>query len=391
MKASILFVFHGNNTNSGATKSLLDIVKYLAATNDYTIYAVVPFAKGNLAPYLEGLGIETKIFRYGDLICDLNTTLIRQILRFPLFPLRHIRIIGEARKAAEYYRSKNIDVVYTNTSTVLFGGILGNLIHAKNIWHIREFGLMDHKIRFYLGEKYIDTYIEDNAAAVCCVSEAVKQYHSRYIDKNKMHVTYNSYPKSFIFRRDLFNFSSTLQILIAGDIKSGKGQLAAVDAVKLLNEKYPNRIMLHIAGKETDKRYSKHLHNIVIENNLESIVHFYGQVEDMYTLRKSMDVGIVSSENEAFGRTTIEGMLSSMCMIGRKSGGTIEQIDDGKTGLLYDGSAENLANIIEKVFIDRQMMKELAINGHHEAVEKYTNNNAAKTSNYVIERVLEEK
>ena len=101
-----------------------------------------------------------------------------------------------------------------------------------------------------------------------------------------------------------------------------------------------------------------------------------------------MDVGIVSSDNEAFGRTTIEGMLSTLAMIGRNSGGTTEQIRDGQTGFLYDGSVKDLASKIEALYLDRSLLKKVAVNGFTEAVELYTHGRCAKIVDSAIQDVL---
>lgn len=390
-RKGILFVFHGSNKDSGATKSLIDIIDYLVQTDEYRIFATVPQENGNLIPYLQQLGIETRYYKYGDLICDLNTNRLKQIAKYPLFFLRHLRILSNVQKAANYYKSKDIDIVYSNTSTLIFGGLLGEKIGASNIWHIREFGLLDHHIQFYLGEQYIEKFIQEKASAVCCVSKAVLDYHSKNIDKAKMFVTYNSYPKSFIYQRNTFNVNSPLNVLVAGDIKSGKGQLIAVEAIQMLDKKYPGSIKLHLAGRTTDGHYFSQMKDYISQNKLQDKVAIYGQVSDMYSLRKKMDVGVVSSENEAFGRTTIEGMLSTMCMIGRNSGGTSEQIEDNRTGFLYDGTPEDLARKLEIVLLDRDKMAKLALSSFELAVEKYTNNYAAKISKSVIDRILEEK
>lgn len=48
-----------------------------------------------------------------------------------------------------------------------------------------------------------------------------------------------------------------------------------------------------------------------------------------------MDILCMCSDREAFGLSTVEGMLSGCLIIGTNTGGTTEILEDGTTGLLY--------------------------------------------------------
>ena len=206
-----------------------------------------------------------------------------------------------------------------------------------------------------------------------------------------MYVIYNSYPKSFIYKKQKYNLKNKLEILVAGDIKPGKGQYDVVKALKQLIDKYPNSATLHLAGRITNPKYGNLIKKYIKENKIEDKVVFYGQVSNMLELRKKMDIGIVSSQNEAFGRTMIEGMLCSMCMIGRNTGGTVEQIIDKENGLLYNGDEIDLFKKLEKVYNDRNLMKKLAESGFQKSVEQYTNGYSAKMCEMIIDRIIEKE
>ena len=152
-KTKILFVFHSPDFRSGASRSLMDIVDYLYDTGKYEISAVLPYPGGSGVDYLKGKGITTYMYRYGNLILNINDPMMRKIIKFPIYLLRHLRIIAQVNRAAADLKDCQFDLVYTNTSTLIFGGLLGKKLGTKMIWHIREFGLLDHQIRFYLGQK----------------------------------------------------------------------------------------------------------------------------------------------------------------------------------------------------------------------------------------------
>lgn len=388
MKPKILFVFHSSDIKSGATHSLMDIVDALIETGKYEISAIFPYQEGTASEWLNNKGISTHIYKYGKLMQDLTQPLSKRILKLPLLIARHISVYVQAVSASKKFADDHFDIVYSNTSSIIFGGILGRKLKCKQIWHIREFRTKDHKMTFYLGEKYIKTFINKNSNAVLCVSKSVLDYQADIIDKRKMYVTYNSYSEDFIAPRKTFNLDAPLQILLAGDIKPGKGQLDAVEAIAILQKRYPNQVVLHLAGRESNAQYAEKIRKMIDTEKIEDVVILHGHVSDMQMLRTQMDAGIVSSEYEAFGRTTIEGMLSMMAMIGRNTGGTSEQIEDGVTGLLYNGTIQDLASKIEFLILNRIDMKNMAIAGFKESKELYTTGYSSKITGAAIMSVL---
>ena len=388
-KKKILFVFHSEEKISGATRSMLQIVTYLQQTGKYEIEAVFPKPNGTAAAYLETIGIRSHHYTYGRLMQNLSQPLLKRMIKFPFMCIRMMKMKSSVRKAAKELKDKGFDIVYSNTSSIVFGGFLGKKLGCKQAWHIREFRKLDHNIGFFLGEKYLLRHINRCSDAVFYVSKSVMDYHTNIIDPDKSYVTYSSYSPEFICPKDQFNFGKTLHVLIAGDVKPSKGQFDCVKAIKIAMDRQKDAdFELHIAGRPTAAgNYYQNMLDYISENNLNAKVHLYGQVKDMFSLRKKMDVGIVASTNEAFGRTTIEGMLSMMAMIGRNTGGTTEQFRDNQTGLLYDGTPDELADKLLFYYNNRKRMQEMAVNGFNECVELYTHDNAAKIVDGVLENI----
>ena len=388
-RPKILFVFHGSDIESGGTRSLMDIVSNLYERNEYDFEAVFPYKKGSASAWFESRDFPVYVCHYGLLMQDLTQPLLKRVAKYPLFFARHVRLTLEANRLAATLRNHDIDVVYSNTSSIVFGGMLGKRLGSKQIWHIREFRVLDHRITYYLGERRIKRFIQECSDEVLTVSQAVKDYHSDVISPDKINVTYNSYSADFIHPKKSFNVNNSLNLLLAGDIKPGKGQLEAVEALAIARTRGLDRgFKLHFAGAEVKPEYSQKLRARIYQLGLEDSVVFHGFVNDMLTLKDEMDLGLVSSTNEAFGRTMIEGMLSQLAMIGRDSGGTSEQINHGVTGLLYDGTVDDLAEQYLVLDKDRALLEKIAKAGFAESVEKYTKGYATDVTRAAIERVL---
>ncbi len=387
-RPKILFVFHGSDMESGGTRSLMDIIFNLYESDKYDFEAVFPYRKGSASAWFEDHGFPVYICHYGLLMQDLTQSPVKRIAKYPLFLARHMRSTIEANRLAKVLKSHRFDIVYSNTSSIVFGGMLGKRLGAKQIWHIREFRVLDHGITYYLGERRLKRFIQEYSDEVLTVSQAVKDYHSDVISPDKIHVTYNSYSADFIHPKRAFNFNKSLNLLLAGDVKPGKGQLEAIEALGIARSKGLDRnFKLHFAGVEVKPDYSQKLRKRISQLGLEDSVIFHGFVKDMVLLKDDMDVGLVSSSNEAFGRTMIEGMLCQLAMIGRDSGGTSEQISDGETGLLYNGTVDDLAAKYLALDGDRSLLQQLALAGF-EYAKQFTNGRAAEVTERAINSVI---
>lgn len=93
---------------------------------------------------------------------------------------------------------------------------------------------------------------------------------------------------------------------------------------------------------------------------MEDVVEFVGFVSDMKTLRENCDVELVCSKKEAFGRVTIEAMLSSNPVIASNAGANPELVRDGENGFLYTYNvADDLAKNMEKFIGNVELLKKM--------------------------------
>jgi hypothetical protein len=87
------------------------------------------------------------------------------------------------------------------------------------------------------------------------------------------------------------------------------------------------------------------------------------------------DIVLVCSQNEAFGRITLEAMLLKKPVIGTNAGGTPELIREGVNGLLYTpGECIELAEKIEYFIRHPEKIREFGENGYEFARKNFTKN-----------------
>ena len=369
----ILFCLHYANLNNGAVRSLVDIIENIVKRDGVTVYVVYPTRRDTAIDYLENLGVKTI---YLPFAYKLNYTenskresfkyMVKKFLSwFILFKLRSV------------VKKEKINVIYSNTIVIDYGFILSKMTGLPHIWHIREFGKEDHGILLRGGEETLYQKL-NNSKGIIYISKAIEKKYAPHIRNGIFQeVIYDDISKTFINKKTEFNIDpdNLLKATIVGAIQEGKGQLVAIKAVEKAN-KLGAKIELHICGEKTGAYYNK-INNYVKDHNLSDQVYFDGFKTKMNEYRSDMDIGIVASRSEAFGRVTIEGMLSNLAMIGADSAGTSELIADNVTGLLYkNGDIDELAEKLVYLYKDRQKLKELAINGFDFA-KKFTKGNAA--------------
>lgn len=84
------------------------------------------------------------------------------------------------------------------------------------------------------------------------------------------------------------------------------------------------------------------------------------------------DMVVLCSENEGFGMTLVEAQLCGKPVIGTRSGGITDIIEEGQNGLLVNpGKPKELADAIEYLLVDTQERQRLAESGLQSAQNRF--------------------
>jgi glycosyltransferase involved in cell wall biosynthesis len=265
------------------------------------------------------------------------------------------------------------DLVITNTINICVGAFVAKLWGLPHIWYIREFGFEDHGWRFHLGDK-LSLWIMDRLSVLCLtVSWAVAQKYQASITSSNVHFLYQP------INVDLSSLSSIsvnkkqfhTTCVIVGRLQEGKRQEDAIRAIgELRDQGMPAQLWVVGGG---DQNYLHFLGNLVREKNLIKHVSFFGQVDNALPYIQQADILLLCSRCEAFARVVVEGMKAGKPVLGTKSGGTVEQIQNGFNGFLYEPrDHKGLAKKIKYLHDNPTLMKEMGINGRQWAMKTFT-------------------
>lgn len=283
----------------------------------------------------------------------------------------------------EYFEENNVELIHMNTR---FCGLLGAQVATEMnipyIFHIREFLREDFGLIFK-DESLADRII-GNSNCLIAISASIKSYLSAIYPSTRIELIYNGLVLEKYFRSECERFNDKIiKIAIVGRVISHKGQLEAIKAIEhIVNTTDYKHIVLKVVGIRPDEmtEYENMLVDYVTTNNLSNYIDFVPFTDKVEDVLANCDIGLTCSKMEAFGRVTVEYMLSHLLAIGANSGGTPEVIDNMISGLLYDkGNYISLANSIIWAIEHPVEANEIINNGHRKAISNYTSKkNAAE-------------
>ena len=134
-------------------------------------------------------------------------------------------------------------------------------------------------------------------------------------------------------------------------------------------KKYPG-ISLHLIG-DKECPYKQKLIHMVNSMNLNDKVIFEGFIKSPEEIYKRIDVLLMCSRSEAFGRVTIEAMLRKIPVIGYAAGGTTELIDEGVTGFKFKDYGDVIM-ALDTIVNNKEIVNSIINNAYINAKEKYS-------------------
>src|SRR6202011_1410755 len=129
---------------------------------------------------------------------------------------------------------------------------------------------------------------------------------------------------------------------VVAQLTPWKGQDTAIEALKLLcQEGIDAHLLLVGSAKFVDpatrfdnQGYVAHLQALVADAGLSARVSWLGEREDVPELVRALDILLLPSWEEPFGRALIEAMALGVPVVSTNVGGPPEIIEDGREGYL---------------------------------------------------------
>lgn len=348
----------------GANRSMVQLILELR-DKGVDVAVLVPKFKGELISILQRENIKYYQTWYKQIK---DRPSVKAIIKYLLTP------IG-VYNALKVLKGESFDIIHSNSSVISIGKWIAIVKGAKHVWHLREFGDLDYGVVYPICSSW-QRFMYTHTDAYIAISESIADHFKSVIDSSKLYTIYNGVLPPI--NKDSAHMNDNIQFVMVGIIDEGKNQLMAIHAAKILLSRQISNFRLSIVGSLEDpsgKRllYASRLIKFVEDNNLEDNVVFRGYCENVPQLLSGMDVGLMLSKSEAFGRTTIEYMMQNLAVIATSGGANKEIVSDGRNGiLLSENNEETLADAMQHLIENRDYLKLIASCGKEDALSRFS-------------------
>ena len=345
MKNKKILILHSSNDLYGASKIFLQIIQILK-NSEYEIHVVLP-SKGPL----------DNLINQNAHVCYHSLGVLRKMYLNPLGLINRLVTNLKAIKfLSNYIKHNSIDLVYTNTSTILCGGIAAIKNNIPSLFHIHEIPT-GNKLYEFLSGKMINKY----SNRVLTVSESVKKHWVKYIDSNKIYRIYNG----IVFKKTDSNIKldrkkNDFVITSVARIIPYKGHGYLIDIASELLKK-SKRFKFLIVG-DTLPNYSSYelsLKQRIKDLGLENQIKFLGFRKDISSILKQSDLFIHSAISpDPLPTVLFESLYNNLPTVATNLGGAIEILDNGNNGLWIPyNDPKKAANLISDYCINNKLQK----------------------------------
>ena len=341
-----ILLLHSSNDLYGASKIFLQLID-LFISKDFNVHVVLP-ERGKLDDFLNKKDITVSYHELG---------VLRKKYLNPLGLINRLVTNLKAIKfLSNYIKNYSIDLVYTNTSTILCGGIAAKKNGVPSLFHIHEIPTGNKFYQFFSGK-----IINKISSKVLTVSNSVKSHWLKNINENKIERIYNGIVFENIdslnkleIDQDNFVITSVARLI------PYKGHKYLIDIADELVKK-STKFKFLIVGDTLSSyvSYEKSVKQKVRDLGLEDQIKFLGFREDVSSILKQSDLFIHPAISpDPLPTVLFESLHNDLPSVATNLGGAIEILDNGNNGLLISyNDPKKAANLIYEYCSNTELQK----------------------------------
>jgi glycosyltransferase involved in cell wall biosynthesis len=363
---------------SGPDESLLALLKPLVAAG-VEPHVVLP-APGPQVPRYEALGATVHVAELAMLRRDLSPAAAA------LFPARLARAALAVRAIA---RRVGAQLVHTNMEVLLEGGLAARALRIPHVHHYRGNTLDQPKLVFD-GLTATWTALADH---IYCISRATAAVFERRGRAAKVEVLYNPLdvaafagaPREAAVRAALGGGAEGPLVGTVGRLHPRKDLETFVRAAAHVAARAPGARFVVVGSAEApvELEYGRRVEALVRELGLEGRLTFAGARRDMPAVMKALDLFVLTSRHEGFGRVVAEAMAAARPVVVANEGAPPELVEDGRFGVC--AAPADAADFGEKILAQLAAPEAAAAMGAR-AAERARGFDAAAVAARVLER-----
>jgi glycosyltransferase involved in cell wall biosynthesis len=237
-------------------------------------------------------------------------------------------------------RRERIELIHTNMEVVLDGGVVSRLLRIPHVLHYRGNTNDDPKLVFDL----LTRFWTATAEHVFCISRATSDIFHRRGRGGRVETLYNpvdvdafqATERSTQVRRELGALDGDLLIGTVGRIHPRKDVATFLRAAAGVLRQLPRARFVVVGSAETEGelRYRSELEAQATQLGLANVLTWAGARRDIPRVMKALDVFVLCSRNEGFGRVVAEAMAAGVPVVAAREGAMPELLTGPLAALL---------------------------------------------------------
>ena len=371
MTHRVMFVSH----DSGVGGAEMSLASLLASTEAGKITPlVVTPCRGELTQQLDLMGIPYLIRPVGTWIPYAINHGIKDFYKL----IRHLK--RDLWALATIIRDNNIDAVYTNTVTPIFGAMAARMSKLPHIWHIRENIIENRDLKPYLPVNLCKSTVDRLSSHVIFNSRYLRSQFFPHSADTQTSVIYNGIDTEIFdaspggsasIKEELSLPERTKLVAFVGALSHRKGVDRFLEIAAEISRSIENSAFLLIG--DGDQEYKNQMKGLSKSLNIDSSTFFLGKRTDVPALLKQIELLLLTSTQEPFGRVIIEAMAAGKPVVATKSGGPSEIIVHGQTGYLADiGDIQAMSQYAVRILTDTGLSERLGAEGEKRCKQEFS-------------------
>ena len=364
----VMFVASDNNRTSGAFISMTVLARILRERHGLDVFVVLPI-NGHGTELLKMSSIPYVLVESCDWVVPIGTDMSRaapatigKIAQNEVAVKRLKKIISDC----------GVDIVHVNTTYSYVGALAALACGTRLVWHLREFLEEDQGNTLWDRER--GNKLISKADRIVAISDSLKRKYEEVFESGRLVRIFNGIDASRFStdERSILSEEPPVFIMVGG-FEAYKGQVDFARACAELHRRGGNFKVWFVGTGRADIR--KECERILNEAGLKDCVTYFGYQLNVQEFFRKADVAFTCSRHEAFGRITVEAMMSGCLAVGANCAGTSELIRHGETGLLFDykpGKWDDLLQKMESALSSPEASRRMASAGQADMLMRMT-------------------
>lgn len=345
---NVVYILHSVDANEGSSKAIKCLLEGLMAKGVKPT-VVLPRREG-LYWELSRMGINVIAVPMRPSAYPKCDSFKKCLLLVPRLVYWHLLNECAHVRLLKLLKGKHVDLIHTNVSIVSVGFRLSKRLKVPHVLHIREyFDTSLHKW-YFPSMRYFRKICASPHAYTICITKDIQKHYGLTGVKSSC-VVYDG-----VCRQGTLApvGDKKRYFLFAGKIYSVKGVLELLKAYcEYVRAAEGDAVPLLIAGAVGNDAYYRKVISYVENHGIKDKVSFLGQRDDVDELMRHALATVIPSLFEGFGFCMVEAMFNKCLVIGRNTGGTKEQFDNGmelcgkEIGLRFDTEEQLARHLVD--------------------------------------------